>query len=146
MAFTNSFKMKISVIIGVLHMSLGIILKGVNSVRKRNYLDLFTLVVPQFLFMGATFIYMDILIVIKWLTAYKHTSNAPSIINTLIEMFISNTHKSEFFKGQGFIQQFLMALAIVLIPFLLFAKPLIIWISGNGFQKIPPSANSDDRL
>jgi V-type H+-transporting ATPase subunit a len=94
MAFTNSFKMKLSVIIGVIHMSLGIVLKGINSIRKKNYLDLFTLVIPQLLFMGSTFIYMDILIVIKWLTKYKNTANAPSIINTLIGMFISNTHKS----------------------------------------------------
>lgn len=127
-------------------MSLGIVLKGVNNIRKRNYLDLFTLAIPQLLFMGATFVYMDVLIVLKWLTTYKHTENAPSIINTLIAMFISNTHKSEFFGGQAFIQKFLMVLVICLIPFLLFAKPIAIWLSGNGFQKIPPAANSDDRL
>jgi V-type H+-transporting ATPase subunit a len=122
--------MKLSVIIGVLHMTLGIILKGVNSFRKKSYLDLFTLVIPQLLFMGSTFIYMDALIIIKWATKYKDTSTAPSIINTLIGMFISNTHKSEFFFGQAALQQFLMVLAILLIPFLLFAKPFVIWISG----------------
>ena len=138
--------MKLSVIIGVLHMCLGIVLKGVNSIRKKNYLDLFTIVIPQLLFMCSTFVYMDILIIIKWLTPYKHSSNAPSIINTLIGMFISNRHVSEYFSGQAVIQQFLMVLAIVLIPFLLFAKPFVLWLTGNKTDRIPLHVNSNDRL
>lgn len=30
--FVNSFKMKISILIGVIHMTIGIILKGMNSI------------------------------------------------------------------------------------------------------------------
>ena len=145
MSFTNSYKMKLSVIIGVLHMSFGIILKGVNSLRKRNYIDLFAIVIPQLTFMSCTFVYMDALIIIKWLTNHKDTSNAPSIINTLIGMFVSNTHKAEFFSSQAVLQQFLMILAVLLVPFLLLAKPLIMWVTGNGFEEISV-INSEERL
>ncbi len=37
--FINSFKMKLSVIIGVIHMTFGICLKGINSIYFRNYVD-----------------------------------------------------------------------------------------------------------
>lgn len=44
--FFNSFKMKLSIIIGVLHMSLGIILKGLNAIYFVNYVDFFFEFVP----------------------------------------------------------------------------------------------------
>ena len=85
--------MKLSVIIGVIHMTVGIVIKGINCIRRKSYIDLVTVAIPQFLFLSSTFLYMDALIVIKWITKYKVESNAPSIINTLIGMFISNKHK-----------------------------------------------------
>jgi V-type H+-transporting ATPase subunit a len=42
----NSLKMKMSVIIGVLHMLLGIVLKGCNSVYFKEWTDLVFLVIP----------------------------------------------------------------------------------------------------
>jgi V-type H+-transporting ATPase subunit a len=39
LTFVNSYKMKLSVIVAVIHMSFGIILKGINSVYFRNALD-----------------------------------------------------------------------------------------------------------
>jgi V-type H+-transporting ATPase subunit a len=91
MAFTNSYKMKLAVIIGVVHMTVGIFLRGVNSWRKRSYVDIFTIVIPQFLFMCVTFVYMDFLIVFKWLKNFSSdTSKAPSIINTMIAMVVGH--------------------------------------------------------
>jgi V-type H+-transporting ATPase subunit a len=58
--------MKLAVILGVTHMMLGLVIKVINLVRKKNWLSLFTLAVPQIVFMLCTFFYMDFLIVYKW--------------------------------------------------------------------------------
>lgn len=94
MAFTNSYKMKLAVILGVVHMTVGIMLRGVNSWRRKSYIDIFTIVIPQFLFMCVTFVYMDFLIIYKWLRNFSaDTSKAPSIINIMIAMVVG--HKEE---------------------------------------------------
>lgn len=91
MAFTNSYKMKLAVILGVVHMTVGILLRGMNSWRRKSYVDIFTIVIPQLLFMSVTFIYMDFLIVYKWLKNFSQdTSKAPSIINIMIGMMVGN--------------------------------------------------------
>ena len=46
LTFQNSYKMKLAVIIGVIHMSFGIMLKGVNSVYFRNWIDFFFEFIP----------------------------------------------------------------------------------------------------
>ena len=67
-SYYNSFKMKLSIIIGVLQMLLGIVLKGFNSVYFDNFIDFWCEFVPQFLFLACSFGYMALLIIIKWLT------------------------------------------------------------------------------
>ena len=44
--FYNSFKMKTSVILGIAHMTIGIVLKGVNAVYFNNKWDLYHEVIP----------------------------------------------------------------------------------------------------
>lgn len=44
--FINSFKMKFSVIVGVLHMLLGLILRGLNAIEFGNKLDLIFEAIP----------------------------------------------------------------------------------------------------
>ncbi len=65
--------MKLAVIIGVVHMTLGIFLRGVNSYKKTNYYDIITVVIPQVIFIFITFVYMDFLIILKWLKEWKKT-------------------------------------------------------------------------
>ena len=59
--------MKLAVIIGVIHMSFGIILKAVNSLHFKKKLDFYFEFIPQLLFMVLMFGYMDFLIIFKWL-------------------------------------------------------------------------------
>lgn len=66
MQFVNSFKMKLAVIFGVLHMILGIFIKISNTIKTKNWISLLTVAIPQLIFMMCTFFYMDILIIIKW--------------------------------------------------------------------------------
>lgn len=78
--------MKLSVIIGVIHMTFGIALKAVNSLYFKKTLDFYFEFIPQIIFMVLLFGYMDFLIVFKWLKYWEDTSKAPSIINTLINL------------------------------------------------------------
>ena len=41
MQFTNSLKMKLSVIIGVAHMVLGLFIRFINGIRKKDWIDVF---------------------------------------------------------------------------------------------------------
>jgi V-type H+-transporting ATPase subunit a len=64
--FFNSFKMKLSVIFGILQMFFGTCLKGINSIYFGEKLDLYFEVIPMVVFAASLFIYMVILIFMKW--------------------------------------------------------------------------------
>ena len=68
--FMNSFKMKISVILGVAHMILGLIQKGLNALYNKDTPKLLHDFLPQLLLLSVVFGYMDLLIIWKWNTNY----------------------------------------------------------------------------
>ena len=83
-------KMKIAVILGVFHMTLGIVLKGCNLIYFSRKIDFAFEFLPQLIILLALFGYMDFLIIVKWLTDFTGKEDkAPSIIQTMISMFIS---------------------------------------------------------
>ena len=59
--------MKIAVIIGVAHMTMGIVTKGLNAVYNKQILVLFTEVVTGLIILLGLFGWMDVLIIAKWL-------------------------------------------------------------------------------
>ncbi len=74
-------KMKIAVILGAIHMSLGIVLRGFNNIYFGKKVDFAFEFVPQLIILLAMFGYMDGLIVTKWLTDFTgREGSAPSII------------------------------------------------------------------
>ena len=89
MAFTNSLKMKMAVIFGVTHMLFGLFIKLYNNYRQKKWLDLLSLTIPQIIFMFCTFVYMDFIIIYKWSSVYPDSSKAPSIITTMIAVFVN---------------------------------------------------------
>jgi vacuolar-type H+-ATPase subunit I/STV1 len=58
--------MKISVILGVFQMSMGIVLKGCNALHFRKYVDFFFEFIPQLTLLLFFFGWMDTLIIGKW--------------------------------------------------------------------------------
>lgn len=64
--FYNSMKMKMSVILGIFHMTFGIILRGMNCVYFKSWVDFFCEFLPMILFDLALFGYMVIMIFVKW--------------------------------------------------------------------------------
>ena len=90
LTFFNSLKMKLSVILGVAHMSLGIFLKGANACYQKDFLTFFNEFIPQILLMLSLFGYMDFMIIKKWLTDYSgHEGEAPGIITTMIDFALN---------------------------------------------------------
>ncbi|KAJ2994531.1 H(+)-transporting V0 sector ATPase subunit a [Globomyces sp. JEL0801] len=122
--FSNSYKMKMAIIFGVIHMSFGITLQCFNHIHFKKRLSILTEYVPQILFFLSIFGYLVFLIIYKWLTHYPDPSKAPGLLNTLIYMFLSpGTVVMPLFKGQGPIQVFLLLVAFVSVPWMLLAKP-----------------------
>jgi V-type H+-transporting ATPase subunit a len=91
-SFANSFKMKISVILGVAHMSLGIIIKGLNGYHFGRPYDIYHESLPQLILLLGLFGFMDYLIIQKWLTDWtgmNEEARAPGIVNVMINMFLN---------------------------------------------------------
>jgi len=64
--FFNSFKMKISVIFGIFQMFMGTCLRGINAIYFKEWLDFFFEFVPMVMFALSLFMYMVVLIFMKW--------------------------------------------------------------------------------
>lgn len=139
-SFQNSLKMKLSIIIGVVHMILGISLKITNSIFFKNYLDLFFEAIPQLLFFFFTFGYMAFAIVLKWLKSWDDPSNAPSIIGLFINMGIT-LPKQQLYgdiegKTQTNFQQHMFVLAGVCALLMFLPKPIILSIKSARSKKV----------
>ncbi|CAD7941087.1 unnamed protein product [Amoebophrya sp. A120] len=122
--FMNSMKMKISVLLGVAHMILGLFLRLSNVIFERNRIDFCFEFVPMMMFMVAFFGYMDYMILYKWVTPMR---DPPSIINTLICMVMQTENKLPLYEHAKETQWFLFQCMLVSVPLLLIPKPLILW-------------------
>jgi V-type H+-transporting ATPase subunit a len=90
LAFMNSLKMKLSVIFGVIQMSFGIILKGINAHYFKAPMDFLFEFIPQLIFMNILFGYMIVMIFIKWSTDWSaNTKAAPSIISQILAIVLN---------------------------------------------------------
>ena len=64
--FFNSFKMKLSVILGIMQMFGGTCLKGINAIYFGEKYDFFFEFIPMVCFAVSLFVYMVVLIFMKW--------------------------------------------------------------------------------
>ena len=131
LSFMNSFKMKWSVIIGVIQMTLGIVLRGLNNLYFKDYLGFFVEFIPQMIFMNLLFGYMIALIFIKWNTDYTgNTENAPSIITILMNLALKNGSVDgkpvwSTVEIEERTNKIFFYVAMLCIPIILLPKPLI---------------------
>jgi V-type H+-transporting ATPase subunit a len=105
--FINSYKMKLSVILGVTHMTLGVILKGFNAIYFNNSIDFFFEFIPRLLFLVGFFGYMNAMIMIKWVTDWSFVKqNAPPIITLLIGIALKGADPGDIpLYGDGTLQR-----------------------------------------
>ena len=75
----NSMKMKISVIIAVMHMSMGICVKGLNALYFNQKIVFWTEVVTGLIILLCLFGWMDVLIIIKWFYELNPYSTDPAM-------------------------------------------------------------------
>jgi len=123
---SNSLKMKLSIIFGVVQMEAGIVLSLFNHLHFRHKLDVYFEFIPQILFMTCTFGYLCFLVFYKWLS-YNIEDDCPYLINVFINMFIGfgKIDGKELYSGQKVIQPILAIIVIVSALTMLIPKPII---------------------
>ncbi|XP_059045954.1 V-type proton ATPase 116 kDa subunit a 1-like isoform X2 [Achroia grisella] len=133
----NSIKMKLSIIIGIVHMMFGIFLSLFNYIYfKRKYL-IYLQFIPEILFLMCLFLWLVILIYLKWFTYSGKSGDlltgagcAPQILILFIDMMLLSTTKpveedceAYMFKNQQTVQTILLVIALSCIPIMLFGPP-----------------------
>ncbi|RCN43115.1 V-type ATPase subunit family protein [Ancylostoma caninum] len=107
--FLNPMKMKTSIILGIGQMAFGLILSLCNHIHNRSLVDIFFVFVPQCFFLGCIFVYLCVMVVLKWIFFYVNptfifgrlypgSNCAPSLLIGLINMFMLKA------RDPGFVQ------------------------------------------
>ncbi|XP_076455849.1 V-type proton ATPase 116 kDa subunit a 1-like isoform X1 [Babylonia areolata] len=131
-AFTNSMKMKISIILGITHMFFGISLSFLNHRYFQKPLNVLCDFLPSMLFLFCMFGFLVLRIFHKWVNYDSNmTQEAPSLLIGAINMFLFNYHDdhpdnphtyhiSPALKG---FQCFLVVVAALCVPWMMLVKP-----------------------
>ncbi|CAL9161735.1 unnamed protein product [Musa hybrid cultivar] len=122
--FLNSLKMKMSILLGVAQMNLGIILSYFNAKFFSNSINTWYQFIPQLIFLNSLFGYLSLLIIVKWCTGSQ-----ADLYHVMIYMFLSPTDdlgENQLFPGQKTLQLVLLLLALISVPWMLFPKPILL--------------------
>uniref|UniRef100_A0A0R0K2V9 V-type proton ATPase subunit a n=1 Tax=Glycine max TaxID=3847 RepID=A0A0R0K2V9_SOYBN len=122
--FLNSLKMKMSILLGVSQMNLGIIMSYFNAKYFKNNINIWYQFVPQIIFLNSLFGYLSLLIIIKW-----STGSQADLYHLMIYTFLSPTDdlgENQLFVGQKLLQLVLLLLAVVAVPWMLLPKPFLL--------------------
>lgn len=154
--FLNSYKMKLSIIFGVVHMIFGVCMSVVNMVHFRHKISILLEFLPQILFLVLLFAYMVFMMFLKWVLygakfdelRYK-PGCAPSVLILFINMMLSkNTEPlpgcSEYmFEAQPTIQSVFVLIGLICIPWMLLGKPLHIMCTKGKKNQVGPCRIND---
>uniref|UniRef100_A0A667WR93 V-type proton ATPase subunit a n=1 Tax=Myripristis murdjan TaxID=586833 RepID=A0A667WR93_9TELE len=122
LTFLNSYKMKMSVIIGVIHMTFGVCLSFFNYKHFGQMSSVFLVLIPELFFMLCLFGYLVFMVFFKWIAYTPDQSKiAPSILIHFIDMFLftENSDNPNLYTGQMVVQKILVVLALCSVPVLL---------------------------
>ncbi|XQJ27221.1 vacuolar proton translocating ATPase subunit A, putative [Leishmania guyanensis] len=124
--FYNSIKMKCSVIIGVTQMMAGVVISLTNYMYFHDNIKVWFRFVPEVVFLSCTFGYMCVLIIVKWLTTWENTHDAPSLLETMTNFFLApGTVILPLFSGQAALQVLLLLVALACVPCMLCVIPYV---------------------
>jgi len=130
--YVNSLKMKLSVLFGVLQMTVGLILRWSNAFYEKNMTDFLCECIPMMIFMLCFFGWMDCMILYKWV---HPIDNPPSIINSLICMAMGQEDKFPLWPGSVELAQTLMGYTMLAVPIMLLPKPFVLLYQHNSKQE-----------
>ncbi|CAD6992288.1 V-type proton ATPase 116 kDa subunit a [Ceratitis capitata] len=152
--FLNTYKMKLSIIIGVAHMIFGVCMSVVNFVHFKRYASIVLEFLPQILFLLLLFGYMVFMMFFKWVkynpkTAFQPDTPgcAPSVLIMFINMMLfKSTPALEgcdeyMFPAQPVVQQIFVFIGLLCIPWMLLGKPL--YIKFTRKNKVHAKHNGD---
>jgi len=135
--YSNSLKMKMSIIFGVVQMTLGIVMHFLNALHFEKFENVMFEFVPQVIFLWSIFGYMCFIIVFKWFISYSDPFNSPLLLNVMIDMLLSPqtlADKDYLYDGQHAVQIILVLCAVVCIPVMLCFKPFYLRYKHNKNQ------------
>ncbi|XP_039091395.1 V-type proton ATPase 116 kDa subunit a3 [Hyaena hyaena] len=147
LSFLNSFKMKMSVILGVTHMTFGVVLGVFNHVHFGQWHRLLLETLPELVFLLGLFGYLVFLIVFKWLwVSAASPTPAPSILIHFINMFLFSQSPTNglLFRGQEAVQSALVVVALVMVPILLLGTPLFLRWQHRGRSRRKPAGRQPE--
>jgi len=165
--FLNTYKMKISLIFGVIHMTFGVLMSLWNKLSKKQYASILLEFFPQIIFLLGIFGYLVTMIFIKWVLYGANLPDpmsehcAPNLLITFINMMLNKeaevdmkmegchvegelNYEVYMYHGQAGLQKFLVLIGVLMIPIMLFGKPaFIMW---QRRQRAGRYANLGDEL
>ncbi|ELW68822.1 V-type proton ATPase 116 kDa subunit a isoform 4 [Tupaia chinensis] len=149
LTFLNSYKMKMSVILGIVQMVFGVILSLFNHVHFRKPLNIILQFIPEMIFILCLFGYLVFMIIFKWCQFDVHVSqHAPSILIHFINMFMFNYNdpsNAPLYKHQQEVQSFFVVMALISVPWMLLIKPFILRANHRKSQLQSSMAQIDAR-
>uniref|UniRef100_A0A8B9QD36 V-type proton ATPase subunit a n=1 Tax=Apteryx owenii TaxID=8824 RepID=A0A8B9QD36_APTOW len=134
LTFLNSYKMKMSVVIGIVHMIF------VCFTGPLKYINIILQFIPEMIFIISLFGYLVFMIIFKWCHFDVHSSqSAPSILIHFINMFLfnySDATNAPLYLHQKEVQSFLVIFALIAVPWMLLIKPFILRANHRKAQRM----------
>merc|ERR1711970_228120 len=119
--FLNTYKMKISLIFGIVHMTFGVLLSLWNKLSKKQYHQVILEFIPQIVFLLGIFGYLVLMTFINMMLMKQAD----------VDMKMDKCHEGlnyeiYMYPGQQGLQKMLLLVGVAMIPVMLLGKPLFI--------------------